>query len=156
MRVVVRQLNPSHTVRSQLYANGALVGTIATNTPCPRAYIGAGYINSGARVLDFMKGSLDELQIFNRAHNSSEIGSIYSAGSAGLIQLPVVTGQSFVGNSSFQLTAQGLTGKSISIYSSTNLSAWSKLSTVPNTSGTIIYTDTHATNDAQYYRLSQP
>jgi GH25 family lysozyme M1 (1,4-beta-N-acetylmuramidase) len=140
----------------QLYANGTFVGTVATNTPCPRGYIGAGYINSGARVLDFMKGGLDELQIFNRALNATEISSIYSSGSSGLIQLPVVTGESFVGATSFQLTAQGLTGKSISIYSSTDLSAWSKLSTVPNTTGTIIYTDTHATNDAQYYRLSQP
>jgi GH25 family lysozyme M1 (1,4-beta-N-acetylmuramidase) len=140
----------------QLYANGALVGTIATNTPCPRAYIGAGYINSGAKVIDYMKGGLDELQIFNRALNPSEISSIYSSGSSGLIQLPVVIGESFVGPNSFQLTAQGLTGKSMSIYSSTNLSAWSKLSTVPNSSGTINYTDTHATNDAQFYRLSQP
>jgi hypothetical protein len=103
-----------------------------------------------------MKGGLDELQIFNRALTPSEISSIRSAGSAGLLQLPTFTGTMFVGPNSFQLTAQGLTSKSISVYSSTDLSIWTRLSTVANPSGTITYTDTHATNTAQFYKLSQP
>ena len=140
----------------QLYANGALAGTLSTNTPCPRGYIGCGYVNSGARTVDYMKGGLDELQIFNRALSAAEINSIYAAGSGGLIQVPTFTGQSFTGVNAFQLGAQGLTGKSISVYSSTNLLAWTRLATIPNSTGAITYTDTHATNVVQFYRLSQP
>jgi hypothetical protein len=140
----------------QLYANGALAGTISTNIPCPRGYIGAGYLSSGAKFLDYMKGGLDEVQIFNRALSATEISSIYGAGHAGLVQVPFFTGKSFVGATSFQLTGEGLTAKTISIYRSTNFSTWTKLSTVANPNGTITYTDTHATNAVQYYRLANP
>jgi hypothetical protein len=103
-----------------------------------------------------MKGSLDEVQIFNRALTSAEINSIYAAAHGGFVQVPFFTAKSFVGPTSFQLTAQGLTAKTISVYRSTDLSAWTKLSTVSNPSGTITNTDTHATNAVQFYRLSQP
>ena len=45
----------------QLYANGASVGTITTNCPCPRGWIGAGYVNSNGKIVDYMKGGLDEV-----------------------------------------------------------------------------------------------
>src|SRR5262249_24766481 len=57
----------------QLYANGALVGTITTNIPLPRAYLGVGYVSSASKFVDYLLGSLDELMLFNRALNASEI-----------------------------------------------------------------------------------
>jgi hypothetical protein len=140
----------------QLYANGGVTGTISTNIPCPRGYIGAGYVNSNGKIVDYMKGGLDELQIFNRALSSSEISSIYSAGHAGLVEAPAITGNSFISPTSFQLNAVGLTSKSISIYTSRDLSMWTKLATVANPGGSINWTDTHATNAVQFYRLSLP
>jgi GH25 family lysozyme M1 (1,4-beta-N-acetylmuramidase) len=140
----------------QLYANGSLIGTIATNCPCPRGWIGAGYVSSGSRIVDYMKGALDEVQIFNRALSGSEINSIYSAGSAGLIELPTITAGDFIAASQFRLAVQGLTSRSISIWSSPDLASWTKLATVSNPSGAITYTDSQATNDSMFYRASQP
>ena len=94
--------------------------------------------------------------ILNRALSAAEISSIYSAGSAGLIEAPAITGNSFLAANQFQLSAQGLTGKTISIWSSTDLQTWTKQSTISNPNGSIGYTDTHATNYVQYYRVSQP
>ena len=68
----------------QLYANGALVGTISTNIPLPRAYIGAGYVSSNGKIVDYTLGSLDEILLFNRALSGAEISAIYSASCAGL------------------------------------------------------------------------
>jgi GH25 family lysozyme M1 (1,4-beta-N-acetylmuramidase) len=140
----------------QLYANGVLAGTIATNCPCPRGWIGAGYVYSNRNIVDYLKGGLDEFQIFNRALSVAEINSIYSAGSAGVMELPTITGGAFVAANQFRISAQGLTGRSISIWSSPDLVTWTRRTTVSNPTGSITYTDSTATNDAQYYRLSQP
>jgi len=140
----------------QLYVNGALYGTIATNIPCPRAYMGAGFVNSGARFVDYMLGSLDELMIFNRALNGSEISAIAAAGSSGLVRAPEFTGEDFVSPNQFGLILRGLTGKNVKIYSSPDFSAWTLLSTVPNPTGVINFTDSSATNDVMFYRAIQP
>ena len=140
----------------QLYANGSLIGTITTNCPCPRGWIGASYVTSSARIVDYMKGALDEVQIFNRALSSTEIGSIYSAGSAGLTQLPVFTGNSFATATQFRLTIQGLTSRSVSIWRSPGFGSWTKLTTLSNPNGTVTYTDTQATNPMLFYRATQP
>ena len=69
---------------TSLYTNGVLQGTMSTSIPLPRAYIGVGYVTSGGRYVDFLLAGLDEIMMFNRALSSTEISSIYAAGSAGL------------------------------------------------------------------------
>jgi GH25 family lysozyme M1 (1,4-beta-N-acetylmuramidase) len=141
----------------QLYANGSLVATMTTNIPLPRAYIGAGYVSSNGKIVDYMLGSLDEIMLFNRALSGPEINAIYSAGSAGLVRAPEFTGTVPLGNSQFQLNLQGMTGKSFSIYSSPDLDTWTRLTTgLANPTGAIQFTDTTATNAQTFYRASQP
>jgi GH25 family lysozyme M1 (1,4-beta-N-acetylmuramidase) len=141
----------------QLYANGALVSTLSTNIPLPRAYIGAGYLASGGGVLDYMSGSLDEVMMFNRALTSTEISGLYAAGSAGLVRAPQFTGTGTRSGNLFPLNIKGLTGKSLSIYRSTDLLAWTRIATsVADSTGTLQWTDTTATNAQSFYRVSQP
>ena len=140
----------------QLYANGSLVGTIATNVPLPRAYFGAGYVNSNGNIVDYMLGSLDEIMLFNRALSAAEVSSLHSAGVAGFVHVPEFTAVQAMENSQFQLNLKGLTGKSISIYRSEDFTSWIKLSTVANPTGTILFLDSSATNDQSFYRASQP
>ncbi len=46
------------------------ISTISAPAVSP-AYIGVGYVNSGARFVDYMLGSLDEILLFNRALSST-------------------------------------------------------------------------------------
>jgi len=140
----------------QLYANGALVGTIATNIPLPRAYFGAGYVNSNGNIVDYLLASVDEIMLFNRALNAQEVSSLYAAGKAGYVHAPEFTAVQALGNNQFQLSLKGLTGKTVSIYRSLDFLSWTKLGTVANPTGTILYTDNSATNDLSFYRASQP
>jgi GH25 family lysozyme M1 (1,4-beta-N-acetylmuramidase) len=140
----------------QLYANGALVGTIATNIPLPRAYFGAGYVNSNGNIVDYVLASIDEIMLFNRALNSQEVNSLYAGGNAAYVHAPEFTAVQALGNSQFRLNLKGLTGKNVSIYRSLDFTTWTKLGSVANPSGIILYTDSSATNDVSFYRASQP
>jgi GH25 family lysozyme M1 (1,4-beta-N-acetylmuramidase) len=140
----------------QLYANGALAGTIATNIPLPRAYFGAGYVNSNGNIVDYLLGNLDEIMLFNRALGAAEVSSLYTAGVAGFVHAPEFTAAQALGNSQFQLNLKGLTGKSFSIYRTLDFTSWTKLGTVANPTGTILFMDNSATNDQSFYRASQP
>ncbi len=140
----------------QLYANGSLVGTITTNIPLPRAYIGVGYANSSAKLVDYMLGNLDEIMLFNRALTVPEINAISAAGSSGLVRAPEFTGIQSLGNGQFQLNLRGQTGKNFTIYSSQDLAAWTHLVSVPNPAGSIQFTDNSATNAQTLYRATQP
>jgi GH25 family lysozyme M1 (1,4-beta-N-acetylmuramidase) len=141
-----------------LYANGVNKGSITTNNmPLPCAYIGAGYANSSARYIDFMLGSIDDLMIFNRALTSTEINSIYNAGSAGFIRAPQVTSVQAGTNSQFTINLKGFTGKNYTVYSSTNLITWTNVATLANASGTNACTVSNITSQPQnFYRVSQP
>jgi hypothetical protein len=139
----------------QLYANGALAGTIATNIPLPRAYFGAGYVNSNGNIVDYMLGNLDEVMLFNRALSAAEVSSLYAVGNAGYVHVPEFTSISTSGTSQFQLSLKGLTGKNISIYRSADFLTWTKLGTAANATGTIIFIDNSATNAQSFYRASQ-
>jgi hypothetical protein len=140
----------------QLYANGALVGTIATNIPLPRAYIGAGYVNSNGNIVDYLLASVDEIMLFNRALSGAEVSSLYTAGVTGFVHAPEFTAVQALGSSQFQLNLKGLTGKNFSIYLSLDFTTWTKLGSVANPTGTILYIDNSATNDQSFYRASQP
>jgi Lyzozyme M1 (1,4-beta-N-acetylmuramidase) len=140
----------------QLYANGALAGTIATNIPLPRAYFGAGYVNSNGNIVDYLLASIDEIMLFNRALNAAEVSSLYAAGTSGYVHAPEFTAAQALGNNQFQLNLKGLTGKNVSIYRSLDFTSWTKLGTVANQTGSILYIDNSATNDQSFYRASQP
>jgi hypothetical protein len=140
-----------------LYANGVLQGTLANSIPLPRAYLGAGYVGSSSRFVDFMLGSVDEVTFFNRALSAAEINGIYSAGSAGLCRAAEFTGAPQPGPGQVGLNLRGQTGKSLTIYTSTNLLNWAPLATVPNPGGAVQFVDDAVTNTAQkFYRVSQP
>jgi hypothetical protein len=140
-----------------LYTNGVFQGTLAINIPLPRAYLGAGYVSLHSKVIDFMLGSLDEVVFFDRALSETEINAIYSAGSAGLCRTPEFASAPQRGNGQLGLDLKGLTGKSFTIYASTNLVDWAPLQTVPNPGGAARFVDYAVTNAAQrFYRLSQP
>jgi hypothetical protein len=139
-----------------LYADGVLVGLLgASNFPLPRTYIGAGYASSGFG--DFMLGSLDDILIYHRALSRTEINSIYAAGTASLVRVPLITSIQQT-NGQFSLNLEGLTGKTFTISASTNLMTWTNVTTLPNPNGTNFFTQPIPTNSpaALFYRVTQP
>lgn len=141
----------------ELFANGVFKDSIKTNNlPLPRAYIGAGYVSNLDKHVDFMLGNIDDLMIFNRALTDAEITAIYNAGAAGLIRAPQITGIKAT-NGQVAIGLKGFTGKNFTIYSSTDLKAWTPLGTIANISGTNSYTISNITNQPHtFYRVSQP
>lgn len=141
-----------------LYANGVSQGSIATNSfPLPRKFIGAGYITSSAKVVDYMLGSLDEIILFNRALSVSEIDSIYNAGSVGLVRAPQVVSSQVNVSGQFLMNLKGMTGRNYTIYSSPDLINWTSLGTLANVNGTNVYFAGSVNNNPQiFYRVSQP
>jgi GH25 family lysozyme M1 (1,4-beta-N-acetylmuramidase) len=139
-----------------LYANGVQRGTLPNSIPLPRNYIGAAYITSSAKYVDFMLGSMDEIMTFNRALSAAEISSIYSAGSAGLVRAPEVVSSQLTGPNQFTMKLKGQTGKNYTIYSSTNLVDWTSVGLIANAQGTNQFIDNNVTNNTQkFYRASQ-
>jgi hypothetical protein len=100
---------------------------------------------------------MDEILLFNRALSSAEIASIYAAGSAGLVRAPEFTNARSIGTGPFQLNLRGQTGKSFTLFASTNLIDWTSLGTLANPTGTIQYDDVAAgAFPLRFYRASQP
>ena len=141
---------------TSLYVNGTLQSTLTNTLPLPRGYIGASWVTSSSKFVDYMLGGLDEILLFNRALGGSEIAAIYSAGSAGLVRAPEITSASKVASAQFQFKLRGITGKNFTIHSSPDLVGWTALSTVPNPAGSTTFTDNTATNAQTFYRASQP
>ncbi len=139
-----------------LYVNGALQGSIAyTNFPLPRAYIGAGFVTgSSSRFIDYMQGSLDEIMLFNTVLTPAQISAIYNTGSAGLWRAPQFLSISQA-NGQVPLSLKGQTGKTFTLYTSSNLTTWQQLITLPNPTGAVQYTNS-VSNKIQFYRATQP
>ena len=137
-----------------LYTNGVFEGsTNVSNFPLPRACVGADLLTGVPG--DFMAGALDEIQVYNSALSAAQIKTIYSAGSAGLVRAPLFTGISTSGAGKIQLALQGQTGKTFTLYTSTNLVNWTKLTSLANPIGTLQY-QSSSTNPQVYYKVSQP
>jgi GH25 family lysozyme M1 (1,4-beta-N-acetylmuramidase) len=141
---------------TSLYTNGVFQSTLTNVTPLPRAYIGTGYVISSVRFVDFMQGGLDEILLFNRVLNGSEINAIYAAGAAGLVRAPEFTGIQSVGDGQVQVNLKGQTGKNFMIYASTNGSSWMGPGVLANPTGSAQFTDYSAINAQLFYRASQP
>ncbi len=144
------------TTGTSLYINGVFQSTLTNTLPLPRAYLGAGYVNSSAKFVDYYLGGLDEILCFNRALSGSELGAIYSAGSGGLVRAPEFTTATGPTNQQFGFSVRGETGKSFTFYTSTNLVSWRSLGTVANPTGSLQFFDTTATNSQSFYRATQP
>jgi GH25 family lysozyme M1 (1,4-beta-N-acetylmuramidase) len=142
---------------TSLYVNGAFQASMTNTIPLPRAYIGAGYVPSSAKYIDFMAGNLDEVMLFNRALTSNQISSIYNTGGAGLVRAAQLLGGSMPLPGVYTLKLEGETGKPITVYTSTNLTNWSSTATIGNPTGTTSWTDTRATNfPEKFYRAEGP
>jgi GH25 family lysozyme M1 (1,4-beta-N-acetylmuramidase) len=140
-----------------LYANGVLEGsTNVSNFELPRFYIGTDlFVNLAGDYDDFLLGGLDELQIFNRALATSEIQSIYNAGSAGLVRAPQFTSVTNLNNGLVQLNLIGQTGKAITLLSSPDLLNWSTLGLVADPGGATNYTDSTTASPQKFYQATQ-
>lgn len=138
-----------------LYANGIFQGTTNISLPLPRAYIGAGYEPMPSHVIDYMLGGMDETMFFNRALSAGEINALYSAGSAGLYRMPIFT-SIISSNGQPTLSLKGQTGKTFTIYTSTNLSTWTRLTTLANPTGALQFTDSVPPGTQKFYRAWQP
>jgi len=143
------------SVGSQLYSNNVAVPT-PPGFELPRAYIGADWFTTLAGDYDdFMLGSLNELQIYNRALAASEISSIYNAGHAGLVRAPQFTSVTNLNSSQVQLNLIGQTGKAITLKYSTDLQSWSTLGTVSNPTGATNYTGSTTASPQTFYQATQ-
>jgi hypothetical protein len=149
----------------QLYTNGVSNSTLPLSFPLPRAYFGMDSFSEtdaiGSKTYrlfaDRMLGSLDEIQVFNRALSASEISAIYNAGSAGLVRAPQFTSVVSTNSGQIQLNLRGQTGKTFTLYASTNLLLnWTSLGTIPNPIGATNYTDSTVSSPQKFYRVSQP
>lgn len=139
-----------------LYANGTLQGTIAQNVPLPRSYIGVGYLASSSLFTDYMLGAVDELALFTRALSTAEIAAIHAAGSAGFYRAPELSGAMMSGGQ-FRFNLRGLTGKTFTILSSSNLTAWSAAGILQNPNGATQFVDFSASGQLwKFYRATQP
>lgn len=141
---------------TSLYVNGAFQSTLTNTLPLPRGYIGAGFVTSGSRIVDYMLGSLDEILTFNRALSATEISGIAAASSAGLVRAPEFMGEQQPGPGQFQLNLRGQTGKAFTIYRSSDLSTWPFLGSAPNPTGSASFTDNSASGQVNFYRATQP
>lgn len=138
-----------------LYTNGVFEGeTNVSNFPLPRNNLGADTF-SGTQT-DFMLGGLDEIQIFSQALSSTQINAIYHAGSAGLVRAPEFNQVVSTNFGQVQLSLCGQTGKGFALYTSTNLTNWILLSSIPNSTGATNYSDLSASGPYKFYDLSQP
>ncbi len=147
----------------QLYANGISQGTLALNFPLPRAYFGVDSFSetdaigskTNRKFTDYLLGSLDDILIFRRALNLSEINAIYSANSAGLVRAPEFTGITSAGGGQVQVNLRGQTGKNFTLYGSPDLMTWNSLGAISNPTGAVQYLDSSAAPQ-KFYRASQP
>jgi hypothetical protein len=142
------------TNQTQLYVNGALQDSTNVSISLPRAYIGATLVTTS--FVDYMLGGVDEIALFSRALSSTEISALYAAGSAGMIRSPQFTGVGPSGNGQFTLNLRGQTGKTLTIYSSSNLINWSALGTISNPTGATQFIDSVTSGSQKFYRASQP
>jgi len=141
-----------------LYTNGVVEGTIATNIPLGRATIGADYVSSDAEYFDYLKGNLNDIALFDVALSAAQIRAIYSAGASSFVRQPQFLSETYsTASGQFTLNFEGLVGKNITIYGSTDLVSWAALATVPMPKGTNQYVDASAqTNAYNFYRAVSP
>lgn len=137
---------------TSLYVNGNFQESNPHSVNLPRNNIGADIVNGA----DIFHGTLDEIMLFNRALDPSEIFALYNAGSNTVIRTPEFSATSTSSDRTFQTTIRGLTGKTISVYASSNLADWTFLNTTTNTNGLVPFTDSlNNATGTRFYKATQ-
>ena len=81
--------------------------------------------------------------------------AIYAPEARGFVRAPEFTGITTNGNGQVQLSLEGLTGKNITLYHSSDLINWSSLGALANPTGAVQYLDPAAA-PYNFYRATQP
>lgn len=135
-----------------LYSDGVLEGIVASPINLPRGQIGADFGGN----IDHTLGVIDEVMLFNRALSQPEIAAIYNSGAAGVLRFPKFVGPNSNGANQFVATVGGLTGKSISVFGSTNLTDWSFITNAVNSTGLMQFNDSFSNgNGLKFYKAAQ-
>ena len=139
-----------------LYTNGVQEGTVTVSSfELPRTYIGVDWFSTLAGIYnDYLLGDINDLQIYNRALAASEIDSIYSAGSAGLVRAPEFTGITTLTNGQVQINVIGQTGKPITLRYSTDLVTFFGGGSVSNYIGATNFIESTPTQPT-FYKVRQ-
>ena len=134
---------------TMLFVNGLFQDTLPVNQPLSRRAL------TSPGGFDVYKGSVDEVMVFNRALTDNEIYAVAAVGRAGLVKAPEFLQLAPHNDGSVGLNLRGQTGKSISVYFSSNLVDWLLLGTQSNPNGAIQLMDV-PTSLPIFYRASQP
>jgi len=118
-------------------------------------FIGATTTNNGASFRGFFKGSIDEINFYDRALSDLEIGAVY-----GQTALPSDTPRfqsiKLSALSECRLTFAGVAGVGYNLQISSNLLDWTTLTNFPASSTTTTFVDSSTTNQQQkFYRAKQ-
>ncbi len=139
-----------------LYTNGVQEGTISATVNLPRTYIGADWFTTASGLYsDFMLGALNEIQVFPRALSAAEVKSIFNAGTSGLVRAPQFTSVTNNNNGQIQLNLIGMTGKPITINTSSDLVNWVQMGVVSNQFGATNYFDSDIFEPVKFYQAKQ-
>ena len=134
-------------------SQGTNIGVL--NTTASKLFIGATTTNNGASFRGFFKGSIDEINFYDRALSDLEVGAVYSqtAQPSDPSRFQSIQLSTFSG---CRLTFDGVAGVGYSLQISTNLLDWVSLTNLPATSATTTVVDSAATNQQQkFYRAKQ-
>ena len=142
-------------LRAFVNANSQATNIGVLNTTASKLFIGATTTNNGASFPGFFKGSIDEINFYDRALSDLEIGAVYGqtvlppdAPRFQSIKLSPLSG--------CRLTFAGVASVGYSLQISSNLLNWVTLTNFPATSATTTFVDLSTTNQQQkFYRAKQ-
>lgn len=125
----------------KLYHDGTLLfssPSVDPNSPSP----GDGYTTVGSAPANAFNGLADEIMFFDAAIPGDQVAASFLADSFGTCKPLIFDTVNRRSIGWVDLEIKGQAGKSITIYSSPDLSNWSPLTTLPNPQGTLQFTDT--------------
>ncbi|MEO8427805.1 MAG: LamG domain-containing protein [Verrucomicrobiota bacterium] len=142
-------------LRAFVNANSQSTNIGVLNTAASKLFIGAATTNNGASFRGFFKGSIDEINFYNRALNDAEIGALYGQ-TVQPSDLPRFQSIKLSTFSGCRLAFDGLPGMGYGLQASTNLLDWVTLTNFPVTSATTTFVDSNSTNQPRkFYRAKQ-
>jgi hypothetical protein len=134
-------------------SQGTNIGVL--NTTASKLFIGASTTNNGASFRGFFKGSIDEINFYDRALSDTEIGAL-SGQTVQALDGPRFQSIKLSTFSGCRLTFDGVAGIGYGLQISTNLLDWVTLTNLPVTSSSTTFIDLSATNHQQrFYRAKQ-
>jgi hypothetical protein len=142
----------------QIYVNGSLISVATNNLSIPQA---TAPLTIGEAQGLFMPGLLDEISIYDRALESSEILAIYQSGSRGKCaggqssqSLTIgPAGFNSMGRFQFQIF-DGQAGSVIQVQASSDLSHWTNIWQTTMTNGGELFIDPDSIQSLRFYRAN--